>query len=247
MLLSVCLLSHVNLRGRSKEEAKTEYFTQPVEQPETFVSEPEPEIYKSPVDFEALMVENKDIYAWLDIPGTDISYPLLQHPEDDTYYLRRDIKGERNVNGVLFTEASYNNRDFSDPLTIVYGHNISSGEMFGTLQATYSSVESMAEHSELVVYLPDRELHYTVFAAVPYDSRHILYNYDFTNERTFRMFFQELLSIRAMQAVYAEDAAVSPGEKTIFLSTCLIGNRKNRFLVCGKLVETVPADENKQL
>ena len=115
-----------------------------------------------------------------------------------------------------------------------------SGQMFGTLQREYSSAEALAAHEQIIVYLPDRELHYTVFAAVPFDSRHILYNYDFTNQRTFRLFFNELLSVRALAAVYADNATVLADDHVLILSTCLVGNRNNRFLVCGKLSETIP-------
>ena len=253
-LICLILLLYANLRSPPEDDPSQEtvYFNRSTEQSET-ASEPsdepvsgsEPEPYESPVDFEALWAVNTDVYAWLDIPGTEISYPILQSAESDDYYLRRNMERESDTNGVIYTEGSYNGKDFTDPLTVIYGHNMESGKMFGTLQSMYSSQEALMEHSEIVIYLPDRELHYTVFAAVPYDSRHILYNYDFTNKRTFRLFFQELLSVRAMQAVYAEDATVSSEEKTIILSTCLTGNSKNRFLVCGKLSETIPADRNK--
>lgn len=232
------------------EKMETEYFTPPPEDQGAILATPsisltEPEMYECPVDFEALQAINSDVYAWLNIPDTEISYPILQNAEDDTYYLRRNMERESDSNGVLYTESSYNSKDFNDPLTIIYGHNMSSGKMFGTLQSTFSSQESLDKHSEMIIYLPDRELRYTVFAAVPYDNRHILYNYDFTDKRTFRLFFQELLSVRELEAVYAEDAVVTADEKVLILSTCLSGNRNNRFLVCGKLSQTIPADKNK--
>lgn len=208
--------------------------------PEAIISEEQQnEPYVSPVDFEALWEVNTDAYAWLYIPGTEISYPILQHPKDDSWYLKRNLQGKQDSNGTLFTEASYNGKDFSDPLTIVYGHHTKNGSLFGTLQEAYSSPERLAEHSEIVIYLPDSELHFEVFAAVPYDNRHILYNYDFSNKHTFRRFFNEILSIRALEAVFAEDASVQSDDQVLLLSTCLIGNRNKRFIVCGKLSQTI--------
>lgn len=67
-------------------------------------SEPD---YTSPVDFAALRERCGDIYAWLDIPDTDISYPVVQNA-DDTYYLTRDIDGNYAAEGSLFTESAYN-------------------------------------------------------------------------------------------------------------------------------------------
>lgn len=254
----LCLLGFVSINRLSKQESSPQqYFKRPASQqaPETS-AEPqaeeqaaaagkedaaeEAEAYISPVDFEALHAVNEDIYAWLDIPDTQISYPILQHPEDDTYYLRRSMDGQSDRNGVIFTEATYNGRDFSDPVTVAYGHNMYNGQMLSTLQREYSSAEMLAAHEQIVVYLPDRELHYTVFAAVPFDNRHILYNYDFTNRRTFRLFFNEILSVRTLDAVFAENAAVLADDRVLILSTCLSANQNERFLVCGKLSETIP-------
>ncbi len=54
----------------------------------------ETEAYVSPIDFDSLKAVNEDIYAWLEIPGTDISYPILQHPTEDEYYLRKGLQGQ---------------------------------------------------------------------------------------------------------------------------------------------------------
>ena len=70
--------------------------------------------YVSPVDFEELWKINKDIYAWLEIPGTNVSYPILQHPTEDEYYLRRNYKGEDDKEGCLFTECSYNDGNMGE-------------------------------------------------------------------------------------------------------------------------------------
>ena len=243
ILLLLLLLLLVGAFFLFFRKPQKEYFVRP-EPTASSASASTTETYQSPVDFKSLQKKNADVYAWLDIPKTDISYPLFQHPTDDAYYLHRNIEKEYEFRGVLFTEATYNKRDFSDPLTIVYGHCMNNGDMFGTLQKEYGSDDLLAEHSEIVVYLPDRELHYTVFAATPYDSRHILYNYDFHNKRIFRLFFEDIVSTREIQSAFAEDTIVSPEDKTLILSTCLIGNRNKRFLVCGKLVQTIPSDLN---
>jgi len=99
-------------------------------------AEPEP-AYVSPIDFASLQERCPDIYAWLEIPDTDISYPVAQNA-DDTWYLTRDIDGNYSSDGTLFTESAYNGADLTDPATVIYGHRMNSGAMFGTLQKTYS-------------------------------------------------------------------------------------------------------------
>ncbi len=213
-------------------------------QPKPVVTTPPPpkEPQSLSIDFAALQKKNPDIYAWIDIPGTRISYPVLQRVGDDTYYHRRNDRGGYDINGCLYTESTYNGRDFNDPVTVIYGHNMRSGVMFGTLRQEYSSLEGIREHSEIVIYLPGRELHYKVFAGVRFDNRHILYSHDFTNERTYRLFFRTIKGVRELGSAADADVPVNYGEKVIILSTCTSTSDTSdqfRFLVCAKLIEIV--------
>ena len=103
------------------------------EQPEEAPEEQKPP-YESPVDFESLWRENSDIYAWLDLPGTKISDPILQRDGEDTYYLKHDAHGQPSSWGSIFTESLYNTTTFADPVTVIYGHQTSDGSMFRSLQ-----------------------------------------------------------------------------------------------------------------
>lgn len=215
------------------KQTETETETEAIQSTES-ESVSETEAYTSPIDFKSLQAENEDIYAWLEIPGTDISYPILQHPTEDEYYLRRDYKGNHAIAGCLFTEHSYNSTSFDDPMTVIYGHDMDNGEMFGSLQTIYADEASFTEHQEIIIYLPDRELHYTVFAAVPFDKAHILYNYDFSRTRVADIFYQDILSTRALGACVDQKAYKGADARSITLSTCLKGNNQKRFLVIAQ-------------
>ncbi len=128
--------------------------------------------YQSTVDFEALWAINADVCAWRYIRGANISLPVMQHPSDDSFYLTHDVQGESSSEGTIYIEKNYNSSDFEDMCTVVYGHRMYSGEMFGTLQDTYSDAGSFAESQYIVIYLPDREMVYQVFAALPYNNTH---------------------------------------------------------------------------
>ena len=153
---------------------------------------------------------------------------------DDTWYLTHDIDGSYSSDGTLFTESAYNGADLTDPATVIYGHRMNSGAMFGTLQKTYSDPESFEAHREIVLYLPDQEIHATVFAAVPYDNRHILYNYDFDDQRMTRLFLNSVRLVRDLGANLDEDAFPQEGDRMVILSTCQKGNRQMRYLVLAK-------------
>ena len=191
--------------------------------------------YESPIDFAKLRKQNPDIYGWLTIPGTEIDYPVLQNSEDDYLYMYHNVDRKDDKNGALFTEHEYNGNDFSDPVTIIYGHHMKSGAMFGNLQQIYT--DDFEGHRDVVIYTPEEELHYQVFAAVPYSNRHILYYYDkFQMHEAVVEFVDELLDIRAIGATVDDTFTVEEGDRLLVLSTCLQGDNTKRFLVVGKLV-----------
>ncbi len=200
-------------------------------------SEPESESESEKIlkKLTAAIKRNKDVYAWIHIPNTVVDYPVIQSPTNDSYYLRRDINGNYLVAGMIMTEHSYNTITFDDPVTVIYGHNMQSGAMFGSLQDCYSSDGGLEKYKTIEIYLPDKKLEYEVFATTPYDNRHILYNYDFKNPRIFSSFFKSVASARYFNSNVNREEKPSCGDKVIILSTCLNGDRTKRYLVMAKL------------
>jgi len=198
-------------------------------------------VYVSPVDFEDLWEMNPDIYAWLYIPGTEVNYPIVQREGDDAFYLKHNSEGRSSSAGAIFSEETYTKRDFSDPVTLIYGHYTRSGKLFGSLQTTYSTPEGMEDHRDIIVYLPEEELHYEVFAAVPHDMRHILYYNDFTDPEVFQVFLEQALSVRSINANVNESVEVTAEDQLLILSTCLRGNSHQRYLVLAKRTVESPA------
>ena len=192
------------------------------------------DFYLSPVDFDALQAINPEIYAWIYIPGTDINYPVLQSTTDDEWYLTHNADGETDSAGAIFSQASYNGTDFTDPVTVLYGHRRGDGTMFSQLQALYSADDGLETYSEIIIYLPDRELHYTPFAAVPYDSRHILYTYNFDNASMFTAFLSTISSVTESTAQFRAHTTISTDDNLLILSTCLYGNAQRRYLILAK-------------
>lgn len=210
----------------------------PMPQPTAELSSSQPEAtaepYVSPIDFASLQAQNPDIYGWLRIPNTEFDFPLVQREGDDSFYLTHNSGGEEDSAGAIFTESAYNATDMEDPVTVAYGHQMHAGTMFGKLQATYSQENALEDYGEIVVYLPDKEYHYQVFAAVPYDNRHILYNYDFTDSRRYNAFLNSIFEVRELGAVRNREISVTPEDHLLVLSTCLTGNDHKRYLVLAK-------------
>ena len=87
---------------------------------------------ENPVDFDSLIKQNPDIYAWIYIPETNINYPVCRHASDDNFYLDHDIYKNYSYAGAIYSQFC-NSRDFDDRVTVLYGHNMADGSMFANL------------------------------------------------------------------------------------------------------------------
>lgn len=207
-----------------KEEPK------PVEEPEP---EPEPTV-EIPIDFAALQQQNPDVYAWIQVPGTEVDYPILQSSNDNTYYLNHTIDGEEKKEGAIFTE-NYNTKTFEDPNTVIYGHDMKNGSMFQSIHK-YMDRSFFDNNRDIVIYMPDQILHYKIFAAYLTDNRHLLMNYNFWSKDEYQQYLSSIFSMRDMNAFIDTSTEVTTEDKIITLSTCYAGISTQRYLVQAVLV-----------
>ena len=164
----------------------------------------EPAPVVEPAGMEETFAKYKDVYAWLEVPdfakilGTDheLSYPVAQHPTDRNFYLSRDLDGNSNKAGTIFSEAEcegkvINSRDLNDPVTVLYGHNQANRTMFGGLQSMLKNMDFSQQHL-VYMYQKDRRVTYQIVGGVQYDTSHIIYYHDFNNDDVFNSFFDQL-------------------------------------------------------
>ena len=170
---------------------------------------------------------NEDIYAWLEIPGTEINAPVVQTKAGDSFYTAHDVQKEENPQGALFTE-DYNSRTFDDAITVIYGNNNSVfGDLFQYLDNLY-----MKEHSQIYISANGQTSIYRVFAAYKTDNRHILERFDFgKSEGNRKAYLDSILNNRAMDVQIDSSVQVDPDSKILTLSTHDTGDEQERFLV----------------
>ena len=149
------------------------------------------EIPEKDIDWDALHEENPDIYAWIVVSDTLVDYPVLQHPTDDYYYLNHNIDGSKGYPGCIYTEGTYNSKDFEDTNTVLYGHNMKDKTIFGTLHS-FDDPDFAMSDKYIFIYTEDRTLVYKVFGAYEYSSKHILWSYDFSNEYIYDEYLKEI-------------------------------------------------------
>lgn len=215
--------------GVGYDELKVEFDIEPfIEFPQ--VGQEEIDI---PIDFASLKEKYPDIYAWITIPGTKVDYPIVQHASDNSYYLNHTVEGHKRVEGAIFTE-NYNSKDFSEPNTLIYGHNMKNGSMFKGLHK-YKDKQFFNEHSEIIIYQEGRVLRYKIFAAYVYDSRHLMLSFDFEDENVFRTYLNSVLTKKDMSSNIDTTIDVTAEDKIITLSTCN-NNDAQRYLVQAVLL-----------
>ena len=187
---------------------------------------PAPTPYRPPEELEQSIEQNAHVIGWLEIPDTEIRYPILQHPTQDNYYLNITIDGGYGYPGSIYTN-SMEGRDFDTFNTVIYGHNMADGSYFGSLK-NYNDPDYLEAHREIDIYTLTEKHVYDVFAVVSYDDRYITYEYDDTVRRE-RIAF--LRTLRLFKPLYAEGARLSLDGHIITLSTCIGGMPYNRLLV----------------
>ncbi len=183
----------------------------------------------NPIDFKEVQDLNKDLYAWIRIEDTNIDYPIAQHPEQDDFYLNHNIYGEPQFAGSIYSE-SLNSKDFSDPVTLLYGHNMRNGSMFQNLHL-FEDKAFFDEHPYLFVYTPEGTLIYEIVSAGVTDNRHILYAYDFSDEEVFADYLQNMKEVSNMGTYVREDVELTTDSRILIMSTCVGNNQAARYIV----------------
>lgn len=187
------------------------------------------------VDFDYLKGINTDVVAWIrfDNPAI-ISYPVLRGI-NNSQYLHHDLNKNYNVNGSIFEDMN-NASDFTDLNTIVYGHNMLDGSMFGSLQQ-YKDPSFWEDNQYFYIYTPDKIKHtYHVYAAYIVSPNSDIYTYKFGNDQL----YQDYLNKYDKKKLYETNLKATTSDHIITLSTCTFHGKKRMVL---QAIET----EKKQL
>lgn len=179
------------------------------------------------VDFEGLQAVNPDIIGWLYIPGTQVNDPILQHPEKDDYYLFHTPEKKPNKLGAIYMHHDAD-ADFQDMHTILFGHNMKSGQRFGEL-SMYGNREFAAAHPDVWIFLPDEKLHGVVYSAYSCPADDLTYTVGYAaGQKSYKEFIRHTLD---GSCIYPKETPEDT-DRIFTLSTCTdSGNAEERFVV----------------
>lgn len=188
------------------------------------------------VDLEALRAVNGDVAGWIEIPGTELSYPLVQGA-DNQFYLDHNWKGEPSGGGSVFLECT-SSRDLSGFHTIAYAHRMRDGSMFGSLKG-YQDPAYWQEHPSVYVVTDRGVARYDVFSARTAGVRSVVYRLDLEESGL----EEELIRSCAEDSVIDTGIVPEAGDRILTLSTCTGNGYAARWVVHAVLAEEYRARE----
>ena len=178
------------------------------------------------VDWESLLKINPDIIGWIYTEGVDISYPILQG-SDNKHYLKHTYEGEYSFAGSIFMDYQ-NVADLSGCNTMIYGHNMRNGSMFGSLKK-YSQDNAYAVSPYFWILTPGVNYRYEIQAAYTAQINSFTYTLFSDAGKEFREF---LAQMKASSEIQTRDSDFRGDEKVVTLSTCN-SNQSTRYVVQG--------------
>ena len=176
---------------------------------------------------------NPDVKAWIQVPKTNIDYPVVQG-QDDMEYINKNVYGEFELSGAIFLSC-LNKDDFSDPYNLVYGHNMKNGGMFADV-ADFTNKEYFETHQKGKLYLTDATRKIRFFACMKVTAADAkIYHPDGYRKENLK----DLLDYIQANAVQYRDVNVADVNSLIALSTCSEAETNGRVVLIGKLEREV--------
>lgn len=190
--------------------------------------------------FEELLKINPDVCAWITMDGTKIDYPVLQG-ENNLSYINKDVYGKFALAGSIFLDCR-NQKDFSDPYNLLYGHHMSESHMFGDLDL-YEKESFFRKNTTGTLLLPGKVYDLKVLAFIRVTaSEEEIFNLDvFRNDSAGVARFTQ----QKAQLKNEELETIGPDDQLLALSTCSSDFTDARVIVLTKMIpRQKPAQKN---
>ena len=173
----------------------------------------------------ALQAKYPDTAGWLAIPGTDVDYPFVWRGDND-YYLRRNLDGAYAAAGTIFIDGRCR-RDFSSRNTILYGHHMKNGSMFGTLKR-FADKDFFEANAIGTIYLPGGTLKLEIFAYLAIDPSIATEIYSINPSEAYLEYVRQ-------NALHFRDIALDENDRVVTLSTCTYEFENARAVLLAKI------------
>jgi sortase B len=182
----------------------------------------------------ALYEKNNDFHGWINIPDTNIDYPVMYTPKSPEFYLRRGFNKEYLYRGTPFLDADSVPGECN--MSIIYGHNMVGKNMFSAL-VNYGKIDFLNSHKTINYDTLDSFGTYKVVGTFKIDVDNDPFEYweifKFKNKNEVDNYFQNVARLGYFDGSYLDE-----NDKFIVLSTCEYSVENGRFVVVAKLEST---------
>ncbi len=179
------------------------------------------------MSFEELRALNPDVFGWIEIYGTAIDYPLVQGETNDSY-INTDVFGNYSLSGAIFLDSS-KPKNFSDFLSIIYGHHMDQNKMFGDIDL-FQEEEFFNSNQSGRLYFDDKDHELEIFSYVECDAYDPLIYGSYEGEKR-----QEFLDAIESKSKYYRDIGLSVNDHIVILSTCDYSYTNGRMVLLARI------------
>ncbi len=196
-----------------------------------------------------LYATNKDFVGYLEAKGVNLSLPVVQ-AQNDSKYLNKNFYGNSTKYGCPFV-THVNNIVELDQNTIIFGHHMNNGTIFGALDK-YKKIDGFKAAPVITFNTLYKDYSWKVVAAFvtnayEKDDNGYVFRYYFTSLST-QDRFAAYLNEMSQRSLYDTGVDVLPTDKLLTLSTCSHEFTDARFVVVARLVrpgESTDVDVSK--
>ena len=182
---------------------------------------------KNPADFTELQAINPEVIGWIRVGAVNVSYPVAQAADND-FYLHRTFRKVDNFAGCIFENCD-NSPFFTDQNTLIYGHNMKNGTMFGQLRK-FAEQETLDRNPYFWMFTPNFIYQYRIFSSSIVGNSGDPYTTRFSLED-----FQKFINDSAARSeINCGNVTVTTSDRLMTLSTCT-GDSSTRRIVQGVL------------
>lgn len=218
---------------------RTSYVSEPEETEQTDEGQELEEYAKVRIDFASLQQINPDIKGWLRFDDTDtipIDYPVLHNGDNDAY-IHTDLYGKYSYAGCLFVEENNTANIDDESNTIIYGHNMNTGSMFGSLKKYRRDDTIYDSNAYFTYYTPTKIYRYQIFSYFVTTETSFVYQTGFGADEVYASYLQQL----SASSMKNTGVTLAETDRVMILSTCTSGSDTSteRFVVCGKLIQEI--------
>ena len=176
---------------------------------------------------EELIKINEDYKMWIEVPNTNIDYPVVQGKDND-FYLNHDFNKKESSSGAIFID--YKNNIEKDKNIIIYGHNMRNKSMFQNLMKFKEEV-FWKENNKIILTIDRKMYEYEIFSSYISNAKDVDLKINFKSEEEYLKYIDDIKK----KSIFSRDMNIKSDDRIITLSTCSYEEDDNKMIIHGKL------------